>query len=70
MKSCRTKIVCPEMKAGKKYCLSGTEVGKKDCLDRGLWIDYGWPEQGNKYNITQLKVSLEAFFSEMIRTAR
>ena len=31
----------------------------KDC--------YGLPEQGNKYNIPHLKVSLEAIFSEMNR---
>ena len=34
---------------------AGIEAGKKDCLCRGLKIAQGLPEQGNKYNIPQLK---------------
>ena len=46
---------------------AGIEAGKKDCLCKGLKIVYRLPEQGNKCNIPQLKVSLEAIFSEIIR---
>ena len=57
-KSCWAKII-----------YAGIEAGKKNCLCKGLRIVQGLPEQGNKYNIGHLKVSLEAiFFSEMIRS--
>ena len=46
---------------------AGIEASKNGCLCKGLRTAYGLPEQGNKYNISHLKVSLEAIFSEMIR---
>ena len=68
-KSCRAKIIYPGIEAGKgiQIVYAGIEASKKDCLCKGLRIIYGLPEQGNKYNIPHLKLSLEAIFYKMIQ---
>ena len=54
------------LKQVRNIVYAGLEASKKDCLCKGLKIVYRLPEQGNKYNIPHLKVSLEAIFSEMV----
>ena len=53
------------MKQGKNIVYAGIETGQKYCLCRGFNIVKRLPEQGNKYSILHLRISLEAIFSKM-----
>ena len=68
VKSCRAKI--HGLKWVRNIFYARIQASKEDCLCRGLRIAKGLSGQGNKYNISHLTISLEAIFSEMIRTKK